>query len=91
MESIVEIYFRDVYNYLIMNYLEKQNYLYCYTGINVNNSTDNLTNCITSLASVLCTVYIMHIRTWTEAKKYQATVLMYYSDFWYSHYSCSIL
>lgn len=57
----------------------------------MDDSANNLTDCVAGPASVLCAVYVVHVRTRAEAQKYQAPILMYHSDFRYSHNSRAIL
>lgn len=75
----------------MVSFGKKYETLISHTSIDVNSSANNLTDCVTSLASVLSTVYIVHVRTRAEAEKNQTTVLMDHSDFRYGHYPRAVL
>lgn len=53
----------------------------------MNGSANDLTDRIAGFTSILCAVHVVHIKTWTKSQKYQATVLVYHSDFRNGHHS----
>jgi len=64
---------------------------FAHTGVNVNSSTDDLTDRVASLAPVLRAVHVVRVRARTETVEHQAAVLMHHSDFRYGHRSRPVL